>query len=646
MFEGILHDSIGARFRAPFGAAPCGAEIRLSLLVPQREIRARLRLWVQGGERILEGRRAGDYYEFMFRAGETGLIWYYFLLETPAGPRYYGGRSGVGAVYDYPPPSYQITVYDPKFETPAWFREGIAYQVFLDRFHRHGARGGLDRTAYHSALGRSIYRHEDWNEEVLYGPLPGKKDYDPCDFYGGDIQGLIDKLPYLKELGVTCIYLNPIFESPSNHRYNTSNYLRVDPVLGGEDDLRTLVAEAKAAGMRIILDGVFSHTGDDSVYFNRYGRYPGRGAYQSQDSPYREWYDFRAWPDSYRAWWGFPTLPEVEEMTPSYMAFVGEVIDRYAALGLTSWRLDVADELPDAFIAFLRERVKANDPEGLLLGEVWDDASNKEGFGARRKYVDGHALDSVMNYPLRDALADFFLYRTDAEGLLARLFALRENYPKPFYDACLNLLGSHDTPRIATVLGGAPHRDALTREEQARFRLGPDAASRGKARLALAQTLLFAHPGVPCTYYGDEIGMFGMADPFCRAPYPWGEEDGVQLAHYKRIAAARRDSPALARGACGFAAFSKDVFAILRTEGSESALAIVNRSEHAERVSVTEEDFRRGPDGDKLFLARAYSGVTTDIRVEKRDGALHLVLPPLSGTLLISEKDVETRETM
>jgi len=162
MFEGILHDSIGARFRAPFGAVPCGTDVRLSIRVPDPAVRARLRLWVGNAERIVEGRRAGEYYEFLFQAKHTGLIWYYFLLDAPGvetsgvETRYYGGRSGVGAVYDYPPPSYQITVYDPAFQTPAWFREGIAYQVFADRFHRSGERGGLLRTEYHRALGRSI----------------------------------------------------------------------------------------------------------------------------------------------------------------------------------------------------------------------------------------------------------------------------------------------------------------------------------------------------------------------------------------------------------------------------------------------------------------------------------------------------------
>lgn len=643
MFENILHDSILSRFRAPFGAVPCGTDVRLSIRVPDPAVRARLRLWVEDAERIVEGRRAGEYFEFVFQAAHTGLIWYYFLLETPVGLRYYGGRSGAGAVYDYPPAAYQITVYDPQFETPAWFREGLAYQVFTDRFHRSGDRGGLARAEYHKALGRNVYLHEDWNEPVLYTALPGNRDYDPCDFYGGDLQGLAEKLPYLRSLGVTCLYLNPIFESPSNHRYNTSDYLRVDPVLGDEEDLRALAAAAKEAGVHIILDGVFSHTGDDSVYFNRYGRYPGPGAYGSKESPYYEWYDFRAWPDGYRCWWGFPTLPEVDELTPSYMAFIAKVIDHYAELGLTSWRLDVADELPDEFIAFLRTHLKERDPEGLLLGEVWEDASNKQGFGARRKYVDGAELDSVMNYPLRDALCDFFLYRTDANGLAARLNALRENYPKPFYDACLNLLGSHDTPRIATVLGGAPHRDALTREEQAKFRLNPDAAARGKARLSLAQMLLFSHPGVPCTYYGDEIGMFGMMDPFCRAPYPWGEEDQAQLHQYRRIAAARSASAALSHGACGFAALTPDVFAILRTEGDESVVTLVNRSEQAVRVSVTAEAFRRGPDAERMFLVPAYEDAMTGVHIACSEGALNLVLPPISGAMLIPEKSGEMR---
>lgn len=634
MLEKLLHNSLKAEFRSPFGAAAVGEPVQLSIIVPYGDVNVRLRLWANGQESILNGSRVGARFEFRFTPEHTGLIWYYFLLDTPSGIRYYGARSGTGAVFAHPSPAYQITVYEKGFETPAWFREGITYQVFIDRFNRANDGGGLVRTNYHKQLGREVVLHESWNESVMYAPLPGKHFYEPCDFYGGDIRGLIEKLDYISSLGVNCLYLNPIFESPSNHRYNTSDYMKIDPVLGDEKDLRELVAEAGKRDMHIMLDGVFSHTGADSVYFNKRGTYAAPGAYTSNDSPYYEWYDFRNYPDDYRCWWGFPTLPEVNELTPSYMEFTGQVIDKYASMGITSWRLDVADELPDEYIAFLRKRLKAHGEDAVLLGEVWDDASSKEGFGTRRQYVDGQELDSVMNYPFKNALLDFLLYRCDAHGLYARLLALRENYPKPFYEACLNLLGSHDTVRVLTVLSGAPASDALTREEQAHYKSDDAAHERGRKRLALAAMVQFAHPGVPCIYYGDEAGLTGMADPFCRAPYPWGHEDEHLRTVFRRLANLRSNSNALKHGACGFAAISDNVFAIHRTRENESVIVLVNRAESAESITLHDGLFNEGPDAKHMALRSTYLDVLTNATVHVTKGEMSLVLQPLSGAVL------------
>ncbi|HWQ59132.1 MAG TPA: glycoside hydrolase family 13 protein, partial [Clostridia bacterium] len=521
MFEEVLHDSHAPAFRSPFGAIRACGEVRLHLRMDSYlNVRARLRLWIDGGERLIEGNRAGDGIDFAFASANTGLVWYFFVIDAPGGTKWYGARNpgfgGTGALYDYAPPSWQITVYDGAFETPARFRGGLVYQIFPDRFARSN-RDDVSRYGYHLSMGRPLLAHESWDEPVLFEPPSGAKDYDPCDFYGGDLAGIEAKLPYLKELGVTCLYLNPVFEAASNHRYNTADYMKVDPMLGGEEALASLAKAAKEQGISLMLDGVFSHTGDDSVYFDRRGVYAGDGAYRTKDSPYAKWYDFASWPDSYRCWWGFKSLPEVNEDEPGYRDFIGRVIDRYAQLGITSWRLDVADELPDGFIEFLRRRLKRSDPDGMLLGEVWEDASNKVDYGMRRAFADGRELDGVMNYPFRAALVDFLLYRMDARGLCLRLNSLRENYPAPFYEACLNVLGTHDTVRIFTTLSGAPHRDALTRREQAEYAPTPDAAARGRARQILAAMVQMAYPGVPCIYYGDEVGLSGMADPFNRA---------------------------------------------------------------------------------------------------------------------------------
>lgn len=638
MTQNFLHDTRYLRFRRPFGAVKAGQSVTIALFTGQWAGSCALRLWADNEERIVSGRARGEWVEFCFTAEHTGLVWYYFILENQEGRRYYGAKGGVacgeGQLTDYPPPSWQITVYDPAFETPCRFGEGLVYQIFPDRFFRQG-RGGLARAKTHEAMGRRVLAHENWEEPVDYLPQPGEKDYDPCDFYGGDLNGIRQKLPYLKELGVTCIYLNPVFESQSNHRYNTADYLKIDPMLGDEADFQALAEEAKALGITLMLDGVFSHTGDDSVYFNKKGNYPGPGACQSQTSPYYPWYTFRHWPDRYACWWNFETLPEVVETEPSYQAFIGSVLDRYAAMGATSWRLDVADELPDAFIAFLRRRVKGNDPQGMLLGEVWEDASNKQGYGRRRKFVDGAELDGVMNYPFRDAVCDFLLFRTDAYGLCLRLTALRENYPPPFFKACLTMLSSHDTVRIATVLGGAPGRDALTRREQAEFTLRPDQLARGRARQVLALMLQLAHPGAPCVYYGDEAGLTGMADPFNRATYPWGKEDNHLLSRYRLLTRARMESPAMRQGACGFAAISEDVFAILRTHAGNCALTLVNRGEQAHQVSVEAALFDQGPDADNMWIAETLTEVLTGAQTKAPGGKVNLVLPPLSGALLI-----------
>ncbi len=637
-FKGICHNSRLKRYRRPFGAVKAGETVRLMIDVPDESIYVRLRLWLDGGEQLVEGTREGAVVSFSFQCPHTGLVWYYFTLSGEGNTRYYGGNGGEGSVYENPPPSYQITVYDGAFTTPKWFCEGIAYQIFPDRFARPShSRGGLDRADTHTEKGRRVYPHENWGAPVLSKPLEGAKNYEPCDFYGGDLKGIEEKLPYLKELGVTCIYLNPVFESPSNHRYNTSDYLKIDPILGDESDLKRLNARAGELGIRLMLDGVFSHTGDDSVYFDRRGIY-GDGAYANANSPYRRWYD----PENkgeFRYWWGFESLPEVNELDESYKAFIHTVLLKWAGCGATSWRLDVADELPDSFIEFLRKELKAIDPKGVLLGEVWDDASNKEGFGARRKYVDGRELDSAMGYPFKNAVFDFLLCRTDAQGLTSRLWAIRENYPRSFYDAQLNLLDSHDTVRALTELSGAPHRDKLTMEEQRRYRPGEAELTRGRKRLMLAVLLQMAVPGVPCIYYGDEAGLQGMADPFCRAPHPWGREDKELFNFYRAITRIRTESAALKSGACGFVAISADAFAVLRSFGCESVLSVVNRSEIPVSVRLQAESFFEGPDADTFMLAKTYLDALGGGTVRTENGVLKLVLEPLTGAMLLSEND-------
>ena len=475
---------------------------------------------------------------------------------------------------------------------------------------------------------------------MLYSPCAGEKFYSPCDYYGGDFAGIKQKLPYLAQIGVSVIYLNPIFEAASNHRYNTSDYLSVDPILGSDYDLTELSKAAAEYGIRLMADGVFSHTGDDSVYFNKYGTYPSCGAYSGADSPYYKWYEFEHFPDEYRCWWGFKTLPEVNELQPDYVRFTESVLKKWAGCGITSWRLDVADELPDEFIKKLRTALKKLDSDGVLLGEVWEDASNKVSGGGLRKFALGDELDSVMNYPFRDAVCDFLTCRTDAYALYETLSGQRERYPEPFYGACMNLLGSHDTQRIRSCLSDAPPKDTLTREQQAEYQYKPEAVVRGKRRLYAAFALMFSMPQPPCIYYGDEAGMMGLSDPFNRGSYPWGREDIEIRSFVMRLSALRRCNAAMGSGKTAFAAPCADAFAVLRCRGEESALTLVNRADHAVCAALGAEDFREGPDALNVRTADKYSDAFADGTVLQKDlgtGHIRVEIPPNGFLLLLSQ---------
>lgn len=645
--DGFFHHSRLLRCRVPQGAVPCGTDVTIAAEVGGSLAAADivLRVWQDGaGEQRFPMPVENGRAEVLLPLPERpGLVWYYFILTLPDGRVcYYGAQSGPGRLMEQEPPSYRITVYDAGYETPAWFKEGVCYQIFPDRFRRSSWEDFHARLGAHAALGRRARVHERWSEAPLTTPPPGRDDYEPDDYFGGDLNGIREKLDYIASLGVTCLYLNPVFSAASNHRYNTADYLAIDPLLGTEADFALLCREARARGIRIMLDGVFSHTGSDSIYFNKEGSYGEHsGAYRDPDSPYRAWYSFLEYPEQYECWWGFPTLPNVRELTPSYIDFIaGEngVLAHWAGLGATSWRLDVADELPDQFIRILRKRVKAIDPEGVLLGEVWDEPSAKTGPEGRRGYVNGDELDSVMNYCFTDAVIAFLTGRTDAFAFADALAFLREQYPKPFYDAALNLVSSHDVVRAATALSGAPSRHALTRAQQAAYAPAPEDAARGRLRLLLATAIQTALPGVPCLYYGDEAGLTGMGDPFNRAAFPWGAEDTALLDGIRRLLTLRKKNAALRNGRCRMGALSGELFCIVRYTDTSAALLLVNRSETKQQALLLPDALPEGPDAD---VPLPLSGDYTDQNGTRyhAEGSVSLTLPPLCATLLIRGED-------
>ena len=563
----IFHDSRNALYRLPLGAVPCGRTLRLRVRGDQLR-NVYLRLWWQDEEQRYPMRRVSlDLYEHVLTLpGKPGLLWYFFIAEDLEGKTWYLGNAadglgGVGSVGITEPPAYQITVYDPDYDTPDWMRNGMMMQIMVDRFYASGEKDARN-------LPPASYYHLHWDDTPALTINDDK--YGDCvnnDYFGGNLRGVLEKLDYIQSLGVTVIYFNPIFKARSNHKYNTGDYRQIDPSFGTEADFRALCEAAAQRGIRVILDGVFSHTGSDSLYFNRDGHYGTGGAYNDPNSPYAEWYKFRTWPDDYDCWWGFKTLPNVQEKSASYQRFIiddpDSVVAHWMRAGAAGWRLDVADELPMDFIRRVRARIRQEKSDAALIGEVWEDPSNKVAYGELRSYCLGDTLDSAMNYPLRDAVLGFMLHRLSAGDFVRRVENLRENLPLPFFYAEMNLLGSHDKPRAINVLA-----DVGDMEPERKYRypvkLSEADYLRGKRRLIAAWALVCALPGMPSLYYGDEAGLTGMIDPYCRGTYPWGREDRELLEAFRDIMCERMRSPALRTGTLTLTAFDADVVLVER----------------------------------------------------------------------------------
>lgn len=515
-----------------------------------------------GGEaQYLHMKKCGRCWTVTLNFSETGLYFYYFIIG--------GSKAGAGKFRDLAFSEqiscYQIVVYAEEFSTPDWFKGGVMYQIFPDRFCR-----GKD-----IPIGKGKWLHTKWDEAPEYRMNAQGKILNN-DFFGGNFDGITGKLDYLASLGVTAVYLNPIFKAFSNHRYDTGDYMQIDPLLGSDADFDNFITECERRKIRVILDGVFNHTGDDSRYFNKYGNYDELGAYQSRDSKYYAWYNFKHFPDKYESWWGIDVLPSVNESCESYSQFItGEngVIDHWMRRGVSGFRLDVADELPDDFIEKIRKAARNVKSDALIIGEVWEDASNKIAYSKRRKYLQGKELDSVMDYPLKDAIIDFV--KTGKTASLRETIAmLSDNYPKCVLDSLMNILGTHDTARILTVLGGIP---ANNKDEMNKISLSDTARKRAKHLLKIAAILQFTLFGVPCVYYGDEIGMEGYGDPFCRHTFDWDKQDNELLEFYKKLGRLRQRAFGLFRDSEYREIFADDKCLVYeRAKGVEQVIVAVN----------------------------------------------------------------------
>jgi len=549
-----------------FGAFPTGVSVTFRVSLPRKyaALRSELILFSDFGEKgrfPLEWKsieNACDVYEGSVSVSDNGLYFYRIVFGIKWGERSVPNYRDGGDIF-------QLSFYDPNNKPADWLKGGIMYQIFPDRF----CNGKKLPVKNSSVL------NEDWYNGIpQYAAKPG----DPVAnnvFFGGDLYGIAEKMDYISSLGVTVLYLNPIFDAYSNHKYDIGDYMNIDSMFGGEDAFNKLLEKAEKYGIRIVLDGVFNHTGDDSKYFNRYGNYSSVGAYQSEKSKYKNWYNFKNYPDDYESWWGIKILPSTNKYNPDFRDFInGEngVVRHYLRKGISGWRLDVADELHDEFLKELHDAARAEKKDALVIGEVWEDASNKVAYDKRRKYFTECELDSVMNYPFRNAVISYMLHG-DAENIAVVTSRIYEHYPKYVSDSLMNIIGTHDTERILTVLGGKPAGDR-TNEQLSTSKMTVDERKDGIRLLKLAYLLISTLPGFPCIYYGDEIGMEGYRDPFNRLPYPWGREDTEILSWYKKIGEIRKSRSEFKEGIYQVVYAKNSIFAFKR----DDLVVIVNRN--------------------------------------------------------------------
>ncbi len=599
-------DSRNSLYKSKFGAVASGESLKLRLLLhaDARVFDAYFCIRKDGETPISYKMEAGDwldgyrFYEIELSFTE-GLYYYFFYYTSEYGEFHITANEQNLGLVSREGKWWQLTCYDKDYTTPDWIKGGLIYQIFPDRFYSSKTKK--------ENIPNDRFIVDDWYKQPEYRQNNG-----PCslsnDYYGGDLLGVSEKLPYLASLGVSCIYLNPIFEAHSNHRYNTANYLKIDPHLGNEEDLKNLCEKAKEFGISVVLDGVFSHTGDDSIYFNRTGRYGDGGAFKDQNSPYKNWFKFNNWPNNYHSWWGIKTLPETVEENPEFDEYItGEngVIRYWMKRGVKGWRLDVADELPDSILDHIRTAIKAEDENGFLLGEVWENATNKISYGVRRRYLRGAQLDSVMNYPFANAIIEY-VNGGDGKDFLNTVLTIIEDYPAKALNVLMNHLGTHDTARILTRLGTSYYPNS--REEQSKRKLNEAEYKTATKKLKLAAVIQYTLPGVPSLYYGDEAGVEGFGDPFCRATYPWGKENTELIEFYRWLGEVRRENEVFKEGEFKPVLGGLGLLAYTRETENEKLLVAVNRWNNADSFEISPEFsnakviFGNKPENNRLTL--------------------------------------------
>ncbi|SEK43575.1 Glycosidase [Carnobacterium iners] len=564
--EKITYHSWKEEYKSPFGAVKIGSDIQFQLdcqldgietiyLIIHKDFGESFQIEMTPINQIR--------FKTVFTTSNgSGLYFYHFKIEYQENSHvrtiYYGNNQcnlgGKGIVYYEKEDikQYQLTSYLFDDPAPGWYQNGVAYQLFVDRFYNGNENGEIKECKKNSFIYATqedlpLYIKNEAGEIIRW------------EFFGGNLLGIIKKLPYLVELGITILYLNPIFEARSNHKYDTADFMKIDPMFGDEAQFRELIAQSEKVGIKIILDGVFNHVGADSRYFNQFDTYPSLGAYQSLESPYKDWFIFNHFPTDFRSWWGIKDLPTLNKENKKVKEFIyandESVIQYWSKMGIGGWRIDVADELSDDFLLGIRRGMDKSAADLVLIGEVWEDATNKIAYGERRHYLEGGIMHGVMNYPFRDIIIRLLDNLTTTQEAVFMCMNLKENYPPEALKNNLNNIGSHDTTRIFTALQS------------------------NSEKVKQALVLLFVLPGVPCIYYGDEVGVEGGMDPDNRRQYPWGNENKDTQSVVKQLIALRKNQKALVEGS--FYSFSTHyLFMVLRyLSDEEYVLVLINSTE-------------------------------------------------------------------
>ena len=650
----LRHDSRQLADKSPFGAVAAGTTVEFALTSRTGVERVALVLEkrrLEGNQEVLEYTEIGrlpmtpskqddhERWTARFAFNDISVYGYYFEVVIGGKPFVYQnnqqsvfwtrekGSNGPGLVGDLPAARKSIrrfrhTVYARNFTVPVWAKDAVYYYIFPDRF-RNGDTRNDHRPGIDTYEDKGVEFHRNWLDKPWKpGTGDGSDDVYNNDFFGGDIAGIIDKLDYIAGLGANALYITPLFQAASNHKYDTGDFKKIDPHFGSNADFAKLTSEARKRGIRVIPDTSLNHAGSDSIYFDRFGKYHSQGAFEGakvrRDSPYASWFTFdetQANPDKqYKGWVEVASLPELNKASPAYREFAygapDSVMKYWLDRGAAGWRMDVAPWVPDDFWREWRAAIKRHRPDALTIAETWFDAS---------KYFLGDTFDSTMNYIFRNTVLDY-AKGGNARQLYQNLELLREVYPPQAFYALMNLLSSHDVARSLHVFGFDDEKTAADKVREA------------KQRLRLAVFFQMTYPGAPAVYYGDEVGVTGGEDPFNRAPYPWadkgGKPDQALLADFKALIKLRKDHPVLRHGSIDAPLYlDEHVIVLVRRLGDVWAITATNNATTDRPVTVTL------PGGVKSqYLVNAVTGA----RIPVAGGAVAFDVPALFGTVLIS----------